>query len=1070
MKRHLLRVLALSMLLLVGALTSNAQGTYNMCSAPAVVTDSTGTLYDSGGPNGQYVVNENCTLLIHPNCATTISLTVSQFQSETGFDYLYIYDGQNVTDPLLVTLNGTTTTLPVNVTATSGSMLLVWRSDVSIVYDGFAITWTSVIAPSIAPVANLTIDNHNPPLLSNVHFTDNSTNGPTAWLWNFGDGDTARRQNPTHAYNTPGTYIVTFIPFTCSQSDTITDTIIVQDAPQIDVSPLAGFTASLNCGDTATFNLNVANLAGGQLVYNADGSTVGAIRALAMTYGSDQFSEYPNTLQAINQYFSNYTLTQTGTIDPSTLAGLLVGKNVLLIAEQETGDPAVWSSLAPVIQQYVNSGGSVIFCGSFSSESNCMFSVGIFNGTVATNNDLSGSTVTNLLSTHPIMASVPASFTAPSATYPTDLTDANKIRLASVGTSDAVTVRQYGNGKAIFIGFDYFNYGNETSHIIANAMQWAGQNALPSWIHLSQTTGLVNATNTDNITVSFYALGLPAGTYYASIGVNSNDPLSPSISVPCTLTVNAPRPIIGLSTQSVNSGNIIQYVVHNDTVRVYNYGCSNLTISSITTSAPEYTLSASSGSLLPGGYVDLILTFQSSVLGTVTGAITLLNNDIDTVIYVTANVVPAPIIGTVASVSTLVPACAATGTATFDITNNGVAGASNLIYTLGSLPTWVSASQTTGTLAVGATQTITLTFNSGTFAGGTQTTNLAITSNDPQTPVYTLPVDMDVDFNPCVNYTFVSNSCTGISQFTATSINNPTSWAWDFGDQTTSSQQNPLHGFPANGTYTVTLIASNASGSDTVIQTVNAIITGPVAISCLPSTTQYCSACGIGIVRVQLNNINKPSNDAIDGYQNYTCTDTTTLLTLTPYTITITTGNSYQETVKAWLDMDNNGILDPVNELIFFDNTTVAGTPHVGTVTLPIGTVLGQPLRLRVASDYTGNPAPEPCTDLLFGQVEDYSVIVSFFNAVQNVATQTGFNVYPNPFNTSSNIEYSLKSTSTVSVEVFNMVGEKISALALNEKQLTGKHNYRFDCQSSGIYFVKLTVDGSSIVQKIVKM
>ncbi len=41
-----------------------------------------------------------------------------------------------------------------------------------------------------------------------VNFTDNSSNTPTAWSWNFGDGQTSTQQNPTHTYTSAGTYNV----------------------------------------------------------------------------------------------------------------------------------------------------------------------------------------------------------------------------------------------------------------------------------------------------------------------------------------------------------------------------------------------------------------------------------------------------------------------------------------------------------------------------------------------------------------------------------------------------------------------------------------------------------------------------------------------------------------------------------------------------------------------------------------------------------------------------------------------------------------------------------------------
>lgn len=42
-----------------------------------------------------------------------------------------------------------------------------------------------------------------------VAFEDQSTNNPTSWSWQFGNGQTSRQQNPTHTYSAAGTYTVT---------------------------------------------------------------------------------------------------------------------------------------------------------------------------------------------------------------------------------------------------------------------------------------------------------------------------------------------------------------------------------------------------------------------------------------------------------------------------------------------------------------------------------------------------------------------------------------------------------------------------------------------------------------------------------------------------------------------------------------------------------------------------------------------------------------------------------------------------------------------------------------------
>jgi PKD repeat protein len=62
--------------------------------------------------------------------------------------------------------------------------------------------------------------------------------------------------------------------------------------------------------------------------------------------------------------------------------------------------------------------------------------------------------------------------------------------------------------------------------------------------------------------------------------------------------------------------------------------------------------------------------------------------------------------------------------------------------------------------------------------------------------------------------------------FTNTSTN-ATTYAWDFGDGFTSNQANPIHGYFTSGSFTVTLIATNADGcDDTTSMTIQAQTTG----------------------------------------------------------------------------------------------------------------------------------------------------------------------------------------------------------------------------------------------------
>jgi agmatine deiminase len=57
------------------------------------------------------------------------------------------------------------------------------------------------------------------------------------------------------------------------------------------------------------------------------------------------------------------------------------------------------------------------------------------------------------------------------------------------------------------------------------------------------------------------------------------------------------------------------------------------------------------------------------------------------------------------------------------------------------------------------------------------------------------------------------------ANFADLSSNSPTEWDWNFGDGGTSTEQHPVYHYNAEGTYTVTLTAASAAGSDVLIRT-----------------------------------------------------------------------------------------------------------------------------------------------------------------------------------------------------------------------------------------------------------
>ena len=304
------------------------------------------------------------------------------------------------------------------------------------------------------------------------------------------------------------------------------------------------------------------------------------------------------------------------------------------------------------------------------------------------------------------------------------------------------------------------------------------------------------------------------------------------------------------------------------------------------------------------------------------------------------------------------------------------------------------------------------------------------------------------------------NTCDGFVSFTDLSTNIPYAWAWNFGDGGTSVAKNPSHTYAADGTYTVQLIATNAYGSDTIIQTnyinvdtekdlVNAV--------CSPSTLGYC--CGYGIYTVTMETINKSSNDAVAGYKDYSCENNTILELGGSYSLYVRTGDQNPQDTKAWIDFNNDGAFDNATELVF---TQLNAYNPIATITIPTtGVVTDTYLRMRISSDELGGTL-NGCANHLRGQTEDYGVLIED-NLGVNYHTNS-FLVFPNP----SNGKFNINSTVQISeIQVFNLVGEVVFYQAnfgssnIENIDLTGF--------ATGQYFIQITDDsGIKSTEKII--
>jgi len=131
-----------------------------------------GTVYDSGGPSGDYSENEDFVFVIcpndNPNC---ITFTLEYYNIESGFgltdaDALSFYDGNSVNAPLIAALQGGGFgDLPpaggggvsFQVQATSGCLTLAFQSDDLVNFEGWKGSW--ICSPAACPQPeSITVD------------------------------------------------------------------------------------------------------------------------------------------------------------------------------------------------------------------------------------------------------------------------------------------------------------------------------------------------------------------------------------------------------------------------------------------------------------------------------------------------------------------------------------------------------------------------------------------------------------------------------------------------------------------------------------------------------------------------------------------------------------------------------------------------------------------------------------------------------------------------------------------------------------------------------------------------
>ncbi|MCI5057258.1 MAG: PKD domain-containing protein [Flavobacteriales bacterium] len=326
----------------------------------ATQTSCDGTVYDDGGPNGDYTEGHDSYLTISPTGAAQVELSFSSFGVEPGsgnfplqpcdFDFIELFDGTSTNDPSLGRFcDANPPTIGTPITSSGNSVTIHFHSDPATVDLGFELDWNCLNPQNALPTAAFTTASTSICAGQPITFVNNSVNA-TGYNWTFPGGtpNSSTQASPTVTYSTPGTYSVTLDVTNPSGADTEFKQSYIVVSP----GPTAAFSYSQTGNFAISFN-DLSTSATNILWDFGDGSSStqpnpihtydSAGTYLVCQYASDPTSGCP----AHQSCFSVTVDTSSGTgYYPVSVAGIaspyVCTGNTVSYFDQSSNNPISW--------------------------------------------------------------------------------------------------------------------------------------------------------------------------------------------------------------------------------------------------------------------------------------------------------------------------------------------------------------------------------------------------------------------------------------------------------------------------------------------------------------------------------------------------------------------------------------------------------------------------------------------------------------------------------------------------------------------------------------------------------
>src|SRR5262245_11411454 len=149
-----------------------------------------------------------------------------------------------------------------------------------------------------------------------------------------------------------------------------------------------------------------------------------------------------------------------------------------------------------------------------------------------------------------------------------------------------------------------------------------------SFLTLTPSSGSVPPSGSVDVQARFDSTGLLGGEYRTTIDIASNDPVTPTLVVPATLTVIG-APNISIDADHLDFGTVFLGQTRSLPLTIRNTGSATLTVGPITADTADFSASPATLAIAPRGRTTIQVTFAPGTPVPLTETLTIPSNDPD---------------------------------------------------------------------------------------------------------------------------------------------------------------------------------------------------------------------------------------------------------------------------------------------------------------------------------------------------------------------------------------------------------------------------------------------------------